>query len=39
LSAGGYKFADYLRCGLPLIFVAGAIAIPLLLLFFPFFPA
>ncbi|MCQ4277054.1 SLC13 family permease [Stutzerimonas degradans] len=39
LSAGGYKFADYVKCGLPLIFVAGAIAIPLLLLFFPFFPS
>lgn len=39
LSAGGYKFADYMKCGLPLILVAGAIAIPLLLLFFPFFPS
>ncbi|MFL9811995.1 SLC13/DASS family transporter [Stutzerimonas sp. VN223-3] len=39
LSAGGYKFADYVKCGLPLILVAGAIAIPLLLLFFPFFPS
>ena len=39
LSAGGYKFADYIKCGLPLILVAGAIAIPLLLLFFPFFPS
>lgn len=38
LSAGGYKFADYVKCGLPLILVAGVIAIPLLLLFFPFFP-
>ncbi|MDD1506809.1 SLC13 family permease [Pseudomonas sp. CNPSo 3701] len=38
LSAGGYKFSDYVKCGLPLILVAGAIAIPLLLLFFPFFP-
>lgn len=39
LSAGGYKFTDYVKCGLPLILVAGAIAIPLLLLLFPFFPA
>lgn len=39
LSAGGYKFADYMKCGLPLILVAGVIAIPLLLVFFPFFPS
>ncbi|WP_286979119.1 SLC13 family permease [Pseudomonas sp.] len=39
LSAGGYKFVDYVKCGLPLIIVAGAIAIPLLLLLFPFFPS
>lgn len=39
LSAGGYKFADYVKCGLPLILVAGVIAIPLLLVFFPFFPS
>lgn len=39
LSAGGYRFVDYVKCGLPLILVAGAIAIPLLLLLFPFFPS
>ncbi|MFI8480336.1 SLC13 family permease [Pseudomonas sp. NPDC078700] len=39
LSAGGYKFFDYVKCGLPLILVAGAISIPLLLIFFPFFPS
>jgi sodium-dependent dicarboxylate transporter 2/3/5 len=38
LSAGGYKFRDYIRAGLPLIFVSGAVSIPLLLIFFPFFP-
>lgn len=38
LSAGGYKFRDYIRAGLPLIFVAGVVSIPLLLIFFPFFP-
>lgn len=39
LSAGGYKFVDYVKCGLPLILVAGLIAIPLLLFFFPLFPS
>lgn len=38
LSVGGYKFSDYVKCGLPLILVAGAVSIPLLLIFFPFFP-
>src|SRR5690606_30745972 len=39
LSAGGCKFADYVKCGLPLMLVAGAIAIRLSLLFSPFFPS
>lgn len=38
LAAGGYRFRDFVRAGLPLIFVAGAVSIPLLLIFFPFFP-
>ncbi|MCK0508652.1 SLC13 family permease [Aromatoleum anaerobium] len=39
LAAGGYRFMDYVRAGLPLIFVSGAVSIPLLLIFFPFFPS
>jgi len=38
LAVGGYRFMDFVRVGLPLIFVSGAVSIPLLLLFFPFFP-
>lgn len=38
LTAGGYRFFDFVRAGLPLILVSGAVSIPLLLLFFPFFP-
>ncbi|MER2517235.1 MAG: SLC13 family permease [Candidatus Accumulibacter phosphatis] len=38
LAAGGYRFMDYVRAGLPLIFVSGAVSIPLLLIFFPLFP-
>ncbi|MBS0513797.1 MAG: SLC13/DASS family transporter [Proteobacteria bacterium] len=38
LAAGGYRFMDFVRAGLPLIFVSGAVSIPLLLIFFPFFP-
>lgn len=38
LAAGGYRFVDFVRAGLPLILVSGAVSIPLLLIFFPFFP-
>ena len=38
LAAGGYRFMDFVRAGLPLIVVSGAVSIPLLLIFFPFFP-
>lgn len=38
LAAGGYRFMDFVRAGLPLILVSGAVSIPLLLIFFPFFP-
>ncbi|NMQ21115.1 SLC13/DASS family transporter [Candidatus Competibacter phosphatis] len=39
LAAGGYRFMDYVRAGLPLIMVSGAVSISLLLLFYPFFPS
>ena len=38
LAAGCYRFMDFVRAGLPLILVSGAVSIPLLLIFFPFFP-
>lgn len=38
LGIGGYKFIDYVKAGLPLIFVSGAVSLLLLPMFFPFFP-
>ena len=38
LSAGGYKFRDYAKAGLPLIVIALIISLILLPIFFPFFP-
>lgn len=38
LSAGGYKFRDYVKAGLPLIAVSVAVSLILLPIFFPFFP-
>ncbi len=38
LSAGGYKFRDYAKAGLPLIVLALIISLILLPIFFPFFP-
>lgn len=38
LSAGGYKFRDYARAGLPLIAIAFVISLILLPIFFPFYP-
>lgn len=39
LAAGGYKFRDYVKAGLPLIVVATIVSMILLPIFFPFFPA
>ena len=39
LAAGGYKFMDYVKAGLPLIVVATIVSMILLPIFFPFFPA
>lgn len=38
LAAGGYKFRDYVKAGLPLIIVSVAVSLILLPIFFPFFP-
>lgn len=38
LSAGGYKFRDYVKAGLPLIIVSAVVSLILLPIFFPFFP-
>ena len=38
LSAGGYKFRDYVKAGLPLILVSTVVSLILLPIFFPFFP-
>lgn len=38
LSAGGYKFRDYVKAGLPLIIVSAIVSLILLPIFFPFFP-
>jgi len=38
LAAGGYKFRDYTKAGLPLIVLALVISLILLPVFFPFFP-
>ena len=37
-NIGGYKFNDYVKAGLPLMLICGAIALILLPIFFPFFP-
>ena len=39
LAAGGYRFMDYVRAGVPLIVVSGIVSISLLLIFYPFFPS
>ncbi|MCL1994252.1 MAG: SLC13 family permease [Spirochaetes bacterium] len=38
LTAGGYKFVDYVRAGLPFIAVGSVVVLLLLPVFFPFFP-
>lgn len=39
VGAGGYKFMDYVKAGLPLILIAIGISMVILPLAFPFFPA
>lgn len=39
LSAGGYKFMDYVKAGLPLIIVSAIVSLILLPILFPFFPS
>jgi len=38
MGPGGYRFADYLRVGLPLTLLTGLMAVPLLLHFWPLVP-
>lgn len=38
LVLGNYRFMDYVKAGVPLMLLMGAVSIPLLLFFFPFFP-
>ncbi|HBY1473392.1 TPA: SLC13/DASS family transporter [Klebsiella quasipneumoniae] len=38
LSAGGYKFVDYAKCGIPLIIVSTIVSLILLPILFPFHP-
>lgn len=38
LSAGGYKFRDYAKAGLPLIACSTVVSLILLPIFFPFYP-
>ncbi len=38
LTAGGYKFKDYVKAGLPLIFVSLVLCMILLPILYPFFP-
>ncbi|MCM6732009.1 SLC13 family permease [Klebsiella pneumoniae] len=38
LSAGGYKFVDYAKSGIPLIIVSTIVSLILLLILFPFHP-
>ena len=38
IAAGGYKFMDYVRAGVPLTVVCGTVSIILLPIMFPFFP-
>ena len=35
-SAGGYRFADFIKVGLPLNIIFGIVAITIIPLFFPF---
>ena len=39
LGPGGYRFGDYWRMGLPLEVMIVAVSVPLILYFFPLFPA
>ncbi|MCR5732207.1 MAG: SLC13 family permease [Sphaerochaetaceae bacterium] len=39
VGLGGYKFKDYVKAGLPLIFVSFVICMVLLPILFPFYPA
>jgi len=36
-SAGGYKFVDYVKVGLPLILISVIVSFILLPVFFPFY--
>ncbi|STW71584.1 putative cation transporter [Klebsiella michiganensis] len=38
LSAGGYKFVDYAKSGIPLIIVSTIVSLILLPILFPFHP-
>ncbi|SCP95321.1 SLC13 family permease [Anaerobium acetethylicum] len=38
MSAGGYRFNDYVKAGLPLIIVSTIVSLILLPMFFPFYP-
>ena len=38
IGAGGYRFMDYVKAGLPLIAIAIIVNMILLPIFFPFFP-
>lgn len=38
LTPGGFKFVDYVKCGVPLIIVSGVVSLVLLPMLFPFFP-
>lgn len=38
ISAGGYKFMDYVKSGMPLIVVSTVVSLILLPIFFPFYP-
>lgn len=38
LAAGGYKFRDYVKAGLPLVIISAIVGLILLPIFFPFFP-
>jgi len=39
VGAGNYKFMDYVKAGLPLIFIATIVSMIILPIAFPFFPA
>lgn len=39
VGAGNYKFMDYVKAGLPLIFIATIVGMIILPIAFPFFPA